>query len=218
MRPDRRPAFRLAPVFVLLFACQTLPPAPPAAPVARPVAENWRAVALAADVERIERLAIAWEAGLSEARAADFAGRMAGLGATLEPAAALPRPTPPPGSWRCRVIRLGAGSQRRALTVYPAYFCHVGVEGALLSLTKQTGSERWGGYLFRDGEMRLVFLGTTMTHGDERAPAYGSDPARARAGIFERVGPMRYRLVLPGPRNGARLDVVELVPAPPPLD
>jgi hypothetical protein len=33
------------------------------------------------------------------------------------------------------------------------------------------------------------------------------------AGVFERVGPLRYRLVVPKPRGLARLDVIELVPA-----
>lgn len=88
----------------------------------------------------------------------------------------------------------------------------------MLSFTKQAGGERFGGYLFADSDARLIFLGTMMTASDERAPAYGEEEARELAGIVERVGPMRYRLLLPWPRGGAKLDIVEFVPAPAPLD
>ena len=43
--------------------------------------------------------------------------------------------------------------------------------------------------------------------------AYGDDRARDTIGLFERVGPFRYRLVLPW-RGDNKLAVVELVPAP----
>ena len=208
---------RLALALASLAACQTLPPEPPAASVERPSDSAWRAIALAADAERIDGLAALWEQALDQARAAGHTGRIAALGPTLEPEAGLSRPAPAPGAYRCRVIRFGADAGRRALNVYPAFFCHVGADGTLLSFTKQTGSERFGGYLFADGETRLVFLGTTTTAEEERAPAYGDDPARGVVGVVERVGPMRYRLAMPGPRGGA-LDVVEFVPAPPTLD
>jgi hypothetical protein len=48
--------------------------------------------------------------------------------------------------------------------------------------------------------------------------SYGEDPSRNMAGVFERVGPLRYRLVVPKPRGLAKLDVIELVPAPVQLD
>ena len=218
MGRERLSPTRLAPAFAFLAACHTLPPEPPAAPAEGPLDAAWRTIALAADAARIDRLAALWEQALGAARTAGHGGRIAAFGPTLEPAAALTRPAPAPGAYRCRVIRFGAGAGRRALNVYPAYFCHVGAEGGLLSFTKQTGSERFGGYLFGDGETRLVFLGTTTTAEEERAPAYGDDPARAVAGVVERVGPMRYRLAMPGPRGGATLDVVEFVPVPPALD
>lgn len=217
MRAPRLALARLALLCLGLGACQVQPPVPPSAAIARPLNETWQAVILAPDADRIARLAVAWETGLAEARAAGFRAQIAAAGTTLDPNASLARVAPPPGSYRCRVIRLGAGPGRRAFTLYPAYFCHIGVEGALLSLAKQTGSERFGGYLFAESDSRLVFLGAANS-GDGPAPAYGADTSGDNVGVIERIGPMRYRLVLPWPRSGAKLDVIELAPVVPPLD
>jgi hypothetical protein len=147
---------------------------------------------------------------LAEARA--FAVQIRAEGALLDRGATLARAALPPGSYRCRLLRLGG---RRGLTVFPSYFCHVGVEGELLSFTKQTGSERPGGYLWSDGDRRMVFLGALAAPGQSAPPAYGEDPASDVAGIVERVGDFRYRLVMPRPSGGAIIDVLELVPALP---
>jgi hypothetical protein len=58
-----------------------------------------------------------------------------------------------------------------------------------------------------------------MVEGDEAAVrAYRQDAARDLAGIVERVGPFQYRLLFPWPRDGAKLDVLELVPVVPAAD
>ena len=50
--------------------------------------------------------------------------------------------------------------------------------------------------------------------GDEiRALGYARDAGRDVAGALERVGPQRWRLILPYPRFESTLDVVELIPA-----
>ena len=131
----------------------------------------------------------------------------------LEPGAGLARSALPPGSYHCRVIRLGAGPGHSAFTAYPSYFCHVGVEGPLLSFTKQTGSERPGGYIWNDSDERLVFLGAMARGNEDVPPPYGDGEARDMAGIVERIGPFRYRIVFPWPTSGATLDVIELVPS-----
>lgn len=194
---------------LLIAACRTSPepPGPPPALAERPAGENWRAVARPEDLDRLARLDAAWTEGLAEARA--FATRIRAEGRLLEPGAALPRAALPPGSYRCRLLRLGG---RVGLTVYPPYFCHVGVEGALLSFTKQTGTERPGGYLWTDGDRRMVFLGALAPPGQSAPRAYGEDPASDVAGIVERVGDFNYRLVIPWPRAGAKIDVLDLVP------
>ena len=74
-------------------------------------------------------------------------------------------------------------------------------------------SQRPAGYLWEDGGRdRLIFLGS-LAPGDEAPRAYRDDPARDMAGLFERIAAFRYRLVIPSPRGGAKLEVYELVPA-----
>jgi hypothetical protein len=218
MAPRRRLALF---AFFVLSACQTTAPppppaqAPPPAVAEVPVGENWRAVIRSADMVRLNRLDAAWTAGLAEARARRFTAQIAAAGALLAPAAAQPRASPPPGSYQCRLIRLGAGPDRRAFTAYPSYFCHVGVEGELLSFTKQTGSERPGGYLWNDSDTRLIFLGAMASGEDEAPPGYGERPSRDLAGVAERIGPFRYRIVFPWPQGGAKIEILELVPVVP---
>jgi hypothetical protein len=111
-------------------------------------------------------------------------------------------------------VRLGnSGRRAPALERFKPFFCYVEVEGELLTIVKQTGSERPAGRLWEDDvSTRLVFLGS-MALGDKESPkAYGEDPRRDMAGVLERIGPMRWRLVIPYPRSGARLDVFELTP------
>jgi hypothetical protein len=49
--------------------------------------------------------------------------------------------------------------------------------------------------------------------GDEtRALQYGQDETRDVAGYVERIGPNRWRLIMPKPHFESQLDVMELVP------
>jgi hypothetical protein len=86
-------------------------------------------------------------------------------------------------------------------------------DDGVLTIVKQTGSQRPAGQLWDDDDAkRLVFLGS-LTLGDEEQPlAYGDDPKRNMAGVFERIAPFRWRLVIPWPQNDAKLDVFELTP------
>ncbi len=199
---------------LLLAGCQTpasMSGARPAVIVAEDDTPEWQNVANQEDVQRIAELDAAWREALANA------GRQArGEGPLLDPAAALARPAPSPGSYMCRLVRLGSAKPREpAYQAFKPFFCHVGVNGDQLSITKQTGSERPAGYLWDDSsKKRMVFLGS-LALGNEDAPlSYGEDPARNMAGVFERVGTFRYRLVVPRPRGTAKLDVIELVPAP----
>jgi hypothetical protein len=141
-------------------ACQTLPPARPAAPGPKVVveeAEAWRSVASARDTAALDGLAGLWRQALAAGRAANLTRRIA--------------------------------TELRGL--------------------------RLGGYLWEQkGGERLVFLGAAVPAGGRTATAYGGDPARDAAGLFERIGEFRYRLTLPEPSPGAGLTVVELVAAP----
>ena len=204
---------------LLVAGCQT-PQTPAKAPgvqISLEEAPGWQKVATPEDVARLERAATAWSEALADARRGGFTRQIRAEGDLLNPAAALPRAAPPPGSYNCRVIRLGSAKAGvRAFTAHKPFFCHVGVNGDQLSVTKQTGSQRPGGYLWdTEDTRRLIFLGS-LALGTEDAPgAYGEDPARNMAGIFERYGDFRYRLVVPWPRQESKLDVFEFVPLPP---
>jgi hypothetical protein len=205
---------------LLLMAGCTSTPAPPQT-VAQPVIEvveapEWMRLASVDDQDRIARLGQAWSEALAEARAKGFTRAITQEGELLQPGAALAAPSPPPGSYRCRVIKLGTqGARETAFASHKSFFCYVEAEGNRLNITKQTGSQRPAGWIYPDvDESRLIFLGT-LALGDEKEPIpYGENSERDLAGVVERVAPYRYRLVVPWPRLESKLDVIELVPAP----
>ena len=100
-----------------------------------------------------------------------------------------------------------------AFESFKPFFCYVQVENDLLTIVKQTGSQRPAGRLYEDDNPeRLIFLGS-LALGDEQAPlAYGDDPKRDMAGVLERIAPFRWRLVIPWPQSTSKLDVFELTP------
>ena len=176
-------------------------------------ADEWMQIATPTDETRLVRLGAAWEEALADARRG-FAGEIRKEGALLDPRAALPRPAPTPGSYNCRLIKLGrATAKGPAFERFKPFFCYVEVEEKLLTIVKQTGSQRPAGRLWEDdAETRLIFLGS-LALGDEQQPlAYGDDPKRDMAGVFERIGPFRWRLVIPWPQSTSKLDVFELTP------
>jgi hypothetical protein len=194
---------------------KTVEPPPGASVVAEPPlkSEAWMQIATAADESRLSRVGLAWQSALADAQRG-FAGEIRREGALLEPRAALPRPAPTPGSYNCRLIKLGkAGEKGVAFERFKPFFCYVEVEDELLTIVKQTGSQRPAGRLWEDDlPDRLIFLGS-LALGDEQQPlAYGEDPKRDMAGVLERVGPFRWRLVIPWPQGTSKLDVFELTP------
>jgi hypothetical protein len=193
-------------------------PAPPPQPVAVAAvpatkADRWLSVATAPDTDRLRRLPFAWTDGLRDVRGR-FTSSVREEGDLLRPNAALPRPAPTPGSYNCRLVRLGSTDRRApAFARFKPFFCYVEVEDDLLTLVKQTGSERPAGRLWDDDvTSRLVFLGSVVLGNEPQPKPYGSDETRDMAGFMERIGPMRWRLVLPFPRSGAKLEVYELTP------
>ena len=176
-------------------------------------ADVWTGIATDADESRLSRLGLAWQEGLQEARRTSEK-EVAAEGALLNPRAALPRPAPTPGSYYCRLVKLGkADGKGPAFERFKPFFCYVEVEGDLLTIVKQTGSQRPAGRLWEDDKPdRLIFLGS-LALGDEQQPvAYAEDPKRDMAGVLERIGPFRWRLVIPWPQNSSKLDVFELKP------
>ena len=174
----------------------------------------WQQIASSEDANRIRRLGTAWSSGLEEARRSGFDDDIESEGKLLNANAAQAKPAPTPGSYSCRVIRLGKENGRgAAFQKFKPFFCYVGVEGELFTIVKQTGSQRPAGRLWEDDNPpRLIFLGTVAIGNEEEARAYGEDPKRDTAGIFERFAPFKWRLLIPFPQSGARLDVFELTP------
>lgn len=177
-------------------------------------ADVWQNIASSEDANRIRRLGTAWSAGLEEARRAGFTNDINAEGKLLNASAAQAKPAPTPGSYSCRMIRLGRERPRGpAFQKFKPFFCYVGVEGELFTIVKQTGSQRPAGRLWEDDNpTRLIFLGTIALGNEEEARAYGEDPRRDTAGILERIAPFKWRLVIPFTQTGARLDIFELTP------
>jgi hypothetical protein len=173
----------------------------------------WEGVATDADKQRIARLGLAWQEALQDAL--KTAGKEVDAeGALLRPRAGLARPAPTPGSYNCRLIKLGrVNAKGPAFERFKPFFCYVEVEGDLLTIVKQTGSQRPAGRLWEDDRPeRLIFLGS-LALGDEAQPlAYAEDPKRDMAGVFERIAPFKWRLVIPWPQSNSKLDVFELTP------
>ena len=210
--------FRILPLAAITTACQTASDRARSGAVItveQPRASDaWKQVATPSDEERIDRLGLAWQQGLSEAKAR-FARQVSAEGSLLEPRSALSRPQPTPGSYNCRLISIGkTDSKAPAFERFKPFFCYVLAddEGAL-TIVKQTGSRRPAGQLFQDDDPnRMIFLGS-LALADEKDPlGYGEDPERDMAGVFERIAPFRWRLVIPWARSGAKLEVFELTP------
>jgi hypothetical protein len=202
---------------VTLSACRAMvPPMPPSAADAPPAeaAGSGRATATDADKQRIRGWHDSWQAALADARAKGYGADIEREGVLLQPMAALPNPHLPAGEYRCRTIKLG--TQGRGTLGYIAYGwfrCRVAAEQGLSSLTKLTGSQRPVGLIFPDNLKRQIFLGTLELGDEKMAINYGSDRMRDMAGLVERIGDNRWRLVLPAPAYESLLDVIELVPA-----
>lgn len=174
----------------------------------------WRSIATDADRDRLRDWRRDWSVALPEAQADGGAQAIAGDPALFDPDRAQQGPIPPAGTYQCRWYKLGSAgvpASSPGFVSYPYFQCSVGADGRFAKLT---GSQRPMGRIYPDQpDHRAVFIGT-LELSDERAPLpYGRDRTRDMIGYVERIGPQRWRLVLPSPRFESRLDIIELVPA-----
>jgi hypothetical protein len=154
-----------------------------------------------------------FEGALAQARGAGHSADIARESALLDPDAAIAGPGAPNGMYRCRVIKLGAKDPGNLdYASYGPFTCRVRQERALQRLGELTGPQRYVGLIFPGDPIRNVFLGTLVLADETRALQYGQDEQRDVAGYVERIGPKRWRLVMPQPHFESRLDVMELVP------
>jgi hypothetical protein len=176
--------------------------------------DTWRSVVSTEDAANLGRLDEAWRLARAEAEAGGFASQVEALGPLVDPnAAQTGRLQPAPGTYRCRTIKLGSESGGTlAYVAYPFFRCSVELTpGGDLILTKTTGSQRTRGLLYPDTDSRLVFVGAQAWGMDETGyPAYGQQHERDQVGVLERVGPQRWRMVVPWPRVESKLEILEL--------
>jgi hypothetical protein len=198
---------------VALAGCTTGPKAvvtvAAGAPVEQPT--GWRATATADDQARIEGLGDRMQRMLAAVPAGARA-RAAAERPLLDPNSALDAPALSPGSYQCRLVRIGG---RRGVVSYKSDFCYIAVVDGKQSFTKQTGTQLPGGWLFDDDKgKRLIFLGTLRPQQAASAPPYGEVRQRDVAAVIERIAPFRWRMALVknDGQGDQMLDIYELIP------
>jgi hypothetical protein len=171
----------------------------------------WKRVATENDRNRLRDWRSSFSKALDAARKGGHGSEIDRDGALLDPDAALADAAMPNGNYRCRVIKLGAkGEGNLTYVSYPGFACRVAPDGQLQRLSKVSGSQRYVGIIFPNDAIRQVFLGTLVLGDERRALQYGQDEARDVAGYIERIGPQRWRLIMPQPQFESQMDVMEL--------
>ena len=174
----------------------------------------WKEVATGDDRQRLADWRTNFVSALDAARKSGHAADVAREGVLLEPDAALGPPGLPNGIYRCRVIKLGAKTDSGGLPYvsYPPFTCRVKPDRSLQRFNKLDGSQRYVGLIFPGDPIRQVFLGTLVLGDETRALQYGQDQLRDVAGYVERIGPNRWRILMPKPHFESQFDVMELTP------
>ncbi len=175
---------------------------------------NWHDVVTSNDRLRLREWRTSFVAALDAARKSGHSAEIAREGPLLEPDAAIGGGPIPNGTYRCRTIKLGA--KETGLLNYVAYgsfLCRIRSNGPTQGFKKLSGSQRLVGVIFPNDQMRQVLLGTLVLGDEPRALQYGQDEMRDVAAFVERIGPNRWRLVMPAPSFESQLDVMELVPS-----
>ena len=174
---------------------------------------NWRQAATQNDRDRLRDWRSAFTGALDAARKSGHGTEIDREGALLNPDAALANGSIPNGMYRCRVIKLGAKAAGNLDYVsYPGFTCQLRPTHQVQRLDKLSGSQRYAGVVFPSDAVREVFLGALVLGDENRALQYGQDETRDVAGYVERIGPNRWRLIMPKPHFESQLDVMELVP------
>jgi hypothetical protein len=174
----------------------------------------WKEVATLDDRQRLSDWRTSFVAALDAANKAGHQADIMREGALLEPDAALGPPAIPNGTFRCRVIKIGArpDSGSAAYDAFPPFLCELSAEQGLQRFNKFGGAQRYVGLIFPGDAIHQVFLGTLVLGDEKQALQYGQDELRDVAGYVERIGPDRWRLIMPKPHFESQFDVIELVP------
>lgn len=174
---------------------------------------NWHEIVTSDDRSRLRDWRKSFVEALDAARKSGHSAEIDREGLLLNPDAALGGGAVPNGMYRCRLIKLGA--RDTGLLDYVAYgtfTCRIRPSGQVQDFRKLSGSQRLVGVIFPNDAMRQVLLGSLVLGDEQRALQYGRDQTRDVAAFVERIGPNRWRLVMPEPHFESQLDVMELVP------
>lgn len=175
---------------------------------------DWREAITDADHGKLRGLRTVFQTGLTQARAAGFAAKVAGTDRLYDPDYALDGIKLDPGAYTCRSITLGTKvTARPAFVESPAYGCTIEAAGALQRYTQNDGPQRLVGRIYPDESARSVFLGTTVLTDEATALHYSRDPDRDVVGSIQRIGDRRWRMTIPSPAWEAPLMLIELTPA-----
>jgi hypothetical protein len=212
LRYARNDVKKLFPILIAaLAACSAIEPPPQ---VVSTKSTNWHSVITSDDRIRLRDWRQTFLDALSDARKSSHADDIVREGALLEPDAALADGAIPNGLYRCRTVKLGAKPPNvLSYMTSPPSRCEIRQEGKRQMFAKLDGSQRQIGTIFPSDGLRQVFLGTLVIGDETRAQHYGTDDQRNVAGYIERIGPSRWRMVIPSPPFESKLDVIELVPA-----
>jgi hypothetical protein len=174
---------------------------------------NWRDIITSDDRSRLRDWRKSFVEALDAARKSGHSAEITREGPLLAPDAAMPGAAIPNGTYRCRTIKLGAKDTGLLdYVAYGAFTCRIRSTGRLQGFKKLNGSQRLVGVIFPNDAMRQVLLGTLVLGDEPRALQYSQDETRDVAAFVERIGPNRWRLVMPQPHFESRLDIMELVP------
>jgi len=179
------------------------------------VLRDWRGIVTATDRDRYARRDAAWRLALEQARRQAGSGDLDSVGDLIDPGAVRGDVTPPVGEYRCRTVKLGSqgGETGLGYVVYGWFACRIEQTPRGLKFSKLTGSQRPSGLLFPETDRQMVMLGSMALSTEPPANSYGQRPDRDLIAVLERIGPQRWRLVLPWPQYESNLDLIELVPA-----
>ncbi len=182
----------------------------------RPKSADWKLAVVSTDLARIRNWRKSFVAGLAQAKSYGNGASIAREGALLDPDSGRDSAAPPTGSYQCRVIKLGKnGVHMLPYIAYPSRPCVIQDEGGVSSFSFRSGNgaQRPNGLIFSGDDRKRVFLGTMMLSDERRVIDYGRDQTRNMAGLIDRIGDNRWRLILPYPNFESLIDVIEIAPA-----
>ncbi len=124
-----------------------------------------------------------------------------------------PLQTTLPGTWNCRVLKLGGAVP---LVAYANFKCEIAPDGDGFTLQKQSGSQLTKGRIaLRDGQM--IYLGVGYV-AETEPPAYaaltpavtGNGAFQPEVGLVEQPDPDRVRILFPAPILESDFDILYL--------